>query len=134
MILIVFLVQWGIPQNLLAASDGVFLNHSTAIQIAEDLTFYKTNYPKLEKMYYLCDKETEFYKKGISNKEETITALNKDKDDLKFTTNEFKDKYESTNTKLAECINKTPSKLTWFSVGVISTLVTIVLGFIVAGR
>lgn len=60
-----------------------------------------------------------------------ITDLTQDKADLSKLSDEYKQRYIKTNEQLTKCNTNVPSRMTWFSYGVISSLVLILASIFV---
>jgi hypothetical protein len=110
------------------ASEGLFLDYSTAKKIAIELKYCNQNLPTLKKSVILCDSELNVIKEQIKLKNAEVIGLTKDKTDLTFTTNDFKKKLININDELNKCKEEQPSRIVWFGSGIVATTLTILLG------
>jgi hypothetical protein len=136
MLCLVILTNTVIVTPLLAAENnskaGLFLNYSTSKKLVTDLKYYSENYPKLEQKYTICTEQYSNEKKVSLVNAQLLDGCNSDKKDLKITKEEFEKKYIKSSGELNECKKSKPSRVTWFTIGAITTaVVTIALEFFI---
>lgn len=117
-----------IPTQSLASNTGIFINVSTAKKILLDTKYCKITEQKLT----VCNDTTKSQSELLQLRSDYITGLEKDKIDLKVVSEDYKTRYINTNDELQKAKIEQPSRTTWFTVGVISTLVvSLVVMFLV---
>lgn len=106
---------------------GLFLNYSSSKKLVTDLKFYGENYPKLEQKYNICSEQYSNEKKTSAINSQLLNGCNSDKEELKIAKSDFEKKYSKASGDLDECNKSKPSRLTWFGIGSITTLVAILV-------
>lgn len=110
-----------------SAKTGLFLNYSSSKKLVSDLKYYGENYPKLEQKYNICSEQYSNEKKINITNSQLLDGCNKDKADLKVAKNSFEDKFTKASKDLDECEKDKPSRVTWFGIGSITTLIAILV-------
>lgn len=116
------------PTQLLASEQGIFFNISSARKLGGDLDFYKKIKTENDEIIKTLDEENNQYLNLSNEYKEKILFLEKDKEILKVRGDKFEDVYISTSKDLIKCKDNTPSRVSWYTYGVISTLIAITVG------
>lgn len=124
--LILCLILTATPVKLYAI-DGIFFNYSSAKKLGIDLKFYKTNYPILIEKNSINENIIKTLKEQKDNNDILITNLQNDKKEYEKITTTYKENLTKSNKELNDCNNDKPSKLTWFSLGFVSSIILAVL-------
>lgn len=112
-----------IPTQSLAASEGIFFNISSARKLAADIDYYKIK-KATDKVIIDTLKESNNKLLELSTvHEDKIVEIEKDKVIYKIRGDKFEDLFTKCSSSLQDCENSKPSRLVWFSSGVIGTLV-----------
>lgn len=109
-------------------SNGIFMNASTAKNVAVELKYCRANIPILKEDVDLCNTQIEVKKEQISVLTKEKLGLLEDKKLLIETKDSYQKELINKNKELQTCKDNTPSRFTWFASGVISTLVVGIVG------
>lgn len=107
----------------LFASEGIFLNLSSARNLAGELNFYKTVKADDDLVITELEKENNQYLQLSKEYENKILFLDKDKDILRTRGDKFENEYMSCSKSLIECKSNVPSRFVWFSSGILASLI-----------
>lgn len=106
---------------------GLFLSYSSSKKLVTDLRYYGENYPKLEQKYAICSEQYSNERKINTTNTQLLDGCNKDKADLKVVKKEFEDKFSKASAEVDDCMKSKPSRLTWFGIGSVTTLIAILV-------
>ena len=129
---VVYFLVLGLPTQSLAQSKGIFLPLSSAKKVAVELKYCQGNSDFLTAKYGICNDERSnlLQQKDILTQENL--GLKKDKALLSTSTEEYKKNLLDTNDKFVKCEESKPSRLTWFGIGAVSTMVlSVVMMFLI---
>lgn len=126
MICLVTFCQMGIVTESSASSSGIFFEYSSSQKLVTDIKYFTVNYPKIEQKYNICTQQLDLSTREIATTNQLLGGCNSDKKILSEVSEEFKTKYVNTYDKLTKTLESRPSRFTWFSIGGITTAVSIV--------
>lgn len=117
------LIILGFQTPLILASETICFEKSVAQKLLTELEYDKITNEKLDVCFGLYSTNQQIIKIDKSR----IEGLKKDKIDITNAKEEFKRDYILTNNQLKKCEETKPSRLNWFGVGSLTTLVLIIL-------
>lgn len=103
------------------ATDYIILNKNQAAKVLFDIEKCKKEEPLFKEKITLLEQT-------INLQEEKINKIESIKEEYKSQSEKFKKEYKETSNKLQDEIQSKPSRLTWFTIGSISTLILALIG------